>query len=189
MGRPAQDAPPRPRRRSWLVWFLGAIGVIVLLMVILVGLWWFVGRPILTGRLVDRFAPVLADNLDFSWLQGQAFSFNVRADDLNEGLVEALPADLGPVEDVRVELLPDSLRLYVRALGGEHTLEADVLASQGDLQILRVRVGGLLNWLVEPRIIAAEVERVVNEELRENDIRLEELRLSPQGITIRIAPR
>lgn len=185
---PPPAAVPARRRRG-VACCLGAFVLTILLLALLVVAWWFVGRRLVTNRLIDSLSVPLGQNMDLSSLRGRSINITLEEEIVNEQLGQVLPDRVGPVHSLELEFSDQGLELRFRFYRLWNTIEARLEDEQGEVRISGVEMSTPLRWILVPDLIAAYVEDTVNAELERNDLLLEELEVSSKGLQLTLEPR
>ena len=185
----AAPLPPKPRRRSrvgcWLIGFL----VLIIVVGLLAGGWWLFGRGILTNRLFDQYTAEISESINLEPFRGQTAFDRLTEKEINDALGDALPIDMGPVQDVWIKLRSGEIEIHIVVYGQETALRAKVTRWRSGVRISNPTADGLIGWVLDPIVLANRIQKLLNELLEDNDVSLTDLEITNRELYYWVEPR
>ncbi len=176
---PSTDAPPAsaPRRRGkkW-PWPVKVLITLAALVVLLVGGWFLVARPILHNMAVDQFNQLLSSKLDLVVPIPVITTVPITEDTLNT--LMSLDPPPAPLQNAVVHIAPPVLasdgsytggvQFSFQVYGLSNSISMIPTASNGQIVITNVKVDGLMSWILS----ADDMTSLLNAQLQDAVTRL-----------------
>lgn len=158
--------PPMRRRRGRLL--PGCLAILILVILIIVGGWFFVGRAYAHNLAQTQIDLVLSNAVDQVPAQAALLPAGtilpITQDSINNFIVlNSAPADV--VQHMMVQLMPNGMQVTFTVYGFNCTMTGVPQVRNGELTLTNVNVTGLIQLIMSPDEVAATMDKYLSQGL------------------------
>lgn len=147
----------------------------------------FVGDTV-TDYLRGRVGEAIATAVPKVTLPAGGQQVVLTEDELNRRIAERA-GQLGPLQDARVAITPEEVRVDLSAYGVSGTYHAHVAAQNGQVVITDGRIDGPLGWVMPADQLQATLNQELATALNQSGVAVEQVTLGQGQATLTVAPR